>query len=93
MSTNTLYELCLLHIINVYVCNVLKILNEVVLSLMTVGIPNQFTLKVEQEVLNKLTKQSIIPARNLRLRNVIGQGKQESHTQMKTFQQNHSYVS
>ena len=72
--------------------NIIEILNDVMLSLMNVGNPNQFTLKVEQEILNKLTKQSIIPAKNLRLRNVIGQGKQESHTQMKKFQRNHNYT-
>ena len=73
--------------------NIIENLNDVMLSLMSVGIPNQFTLNVEQETLNKLTKQSIIPAKNLRVRNVIGQGKQESHTQIKEYQWNHSYAS
>ena len=93
MSANTLYQLQLFQIVKAYVWNIIEILNDVMLSLVNVGIPNQFTLNVEQEILNKLTKQSIIPAKNLRLRNVIGQGKQESHTQMKRFQRNYSYAS
>ena len=58
-------------------CPILESLNDILLSLINVVTTNPFTLNVEQDILNKLTKELIIPAKYLRLRNVIGQGKKK----------------
>ena len=65
--------------------HILESLNDVFLSLINVVPATPFTLNVEPEILNKLTKELIIPARNLRLRNVIGQGKMKPGYKWKVF--------